>query len=141
MKQQLSWHFYVVLLFVISIAITVFSYFIKHTEYTYEMADLQAMNNAISAAKMEWKDQLPEEPMEYYYDAKTYGLVSIGQSTPDPCGFGTTKFGGATRDFLRTTGIDFSNYSESESYEGKLPHVVVDKEDGELLITVDWVEV
>ena len=53
MKRSFSWHFYAVLLLIISITATVYTYFIKHEEYAYEMADLQAMNNALTAAQIE----------------------------------------------------------------------------------------
>lgn len=141
MKHKLSWHFYTVLLVVVNIAITVNAYFIKNTEYAYEMADLQAMRGAIVSAQMEWKDELPEEPVEYWYDAMALSLVPVSGEKPVPCGAGTRKFGGAVRYFTEMSGFQFTNYNEAENYKGKLPHVIVREVDNELEIQVDWIYV
>ena len=139
LKRKLSWHFYAVIIIAISVFAAVGAYFVKHEEYACEMADLQAMRSAAMSAEALWYRELPEETVEYWYDATTFSLVPITDSKPSPCGRGTSRFGGAARDFMRITGIQFSDYDESESYLGKLPHVVVHVEQDELIITVDWV--
>lgn len=138
MKHKPSWHFYAVLLIVVNIAITVFAYFLKNEEYAYEMADLQAMRGAIVSAQMEWKDKLPEEPVNYWYDATSLSLVPVSEERPAPCGAGTRKYGGAVRYFNEMSGFQFTNYNEIENYKGKLPHVLVREVDNELEIQVDW---
>ena len=140
MMYKLSWHFYAVLLIVMSIAFTVGVYFVKTEEYAYEMADLQAMRAAFESAKMIWYNKLPEETVEYWYDADNYTLVPITEAIPAPCGEGTRRFGGALRDFKSQAQMNFTNYNESEDYKGKIPHVVVNEEAGELMISVDWNE-
>ena len=140
MKQRFSWHFYAALLLVVNIAISVFAFYAKNEEYAYEMADLQAMRVALESAALQWKDQLPDEPVDYWYDAAAFTLVPAGNDKPSPSGVGTQRFGGAKKDFQQTSGLSFVSYNESESYIGKLPHVTVYGEDGKLTFSIDWVD-
>ena len=140
MKRGLSWHFYATLLIVANIAITVFAFYVKNVEYAYEMADLQAMHSALQSAVLKWKDKLPDEPVEFWYDAAAFSLVPASDNKPLPSGAGTQRFGGAKKDFQQTSGLSFVSYNESESYIGKLPHVTVYGENGELMVSVDWVD-
>ncbi len=140
MKRGLSWHFYATLLIVANIAITVFAFYVKNVEYAYEMADLQAMRAALESAAFQWKDKLPDEPVDYWYDAAAFSLIPAGDDKPSPSGAGTQRFGGAKKDFQQTTGITFANYNEAENYIGKLPHVMVYGKNGELMVSIDWVD-
>lgn len=135
-----SWHFCVALLLIISIASTVSAYYLNMEEYAYEMSDLQIMGNVASAVQIEWKNSIPDELVEYWFDATTCSLVPISDSKPFPYGLGTQRYGGAVRDFQEQTGIKFKNYSDAESYKEKLLHVAVYEQDDGISIALDWVD-
>lgn len=137
MKRKLSWHFYAVIIIVISVFAAVGAYFVKHEEYACEMADLQAMRSAAMAAEALWYRKLPEETVDYWYDATSFSLVPITDSKPSPCGSGTSRFGGAVKDFVDKTNGSYG-YSEYEDYRDKVLHVTVDNNNGTLNIAVEW---
>lgn len=112
----------------------------KKTEHDYEIVDLQVMRSAEAAAMLKWKDKILEEPVEYWFVAKTAALLDISQKKPQPYGLGTSKAGGGFKDFEADTGIAYYNYSEKENYGGKVIHLVVSAdESGALHIEMDWV--
>ena len=108
MKRGLSWHFYATLLIVANIAITVFAFYVKNVEYAYEMADLQTMRAALESAAFQWKDKLPDKPVDYWYDAAAFSLIPAGDNKPSPSGAGTQRFGGAKKDFQQTSGLSLA---------------------------------
>ena len=138
MKKKLSWHFYAALIFVVSVFAAVSVYFVKKEEYACEMADLQAMRSAAMAAEALWYRELPEEAVEYWYDATSFSLVPISVPKPSACGSGTSRFGGAVKDFVDKTNGSYG-YSEYEDYRDKVLHVTADNNNGVLDIAVDWV--
>lgn len=140
MKHKLSWHFYAVLSVVLLIAAAVAAYMLKQVEFSYEMADLQTMNAARASAELKWREKLPEEPVEYWYDGSSYSLVPTSGKKPKPCGSGTRRIGGAVKEFQKENDLQVDTYNESESYLGKLPRVTVRKAGDELSISIDWVD-
>ena len=112
----------------------------QRTEYNLEMADLQGMRVAEEAAQLLWKDKLPEEPAEYWFNADSFTLVPIDEPMTMVYGAGTEKAGGAMKDFEAETGKHF-DYSETQSYKGMLIHVTVRDNEGTLQVDVDWVPV
>lgn len=108
-------------------------------ESSSEMADLQGMRGAELTAMQEWKDKLPDEPVEYWYNPDTFELIPISEPKPDSLGLGKKGEGGAVDDFEADTGMSYE-YDESKDYTDKVIHVTVSNSDGELDIKVDWVD-
>lgn len=125
---------------VISVAFTLIHLLGQRMEYKLEMADLQGMRAAEAAAQLLWKDKLPDDPVDYWFDAGTFTLVPGDEPMTMVYGAGTERAGGAVKDFEAETRKHY-NYSETQSYSGKLIHVTVKNDEGTLLVDVDWVPV
>ena len=110
----------------------------KENEYRAETADLLGMRDAELAAKAVWNGKLPDDPVEYWYDANTFTLISAEEPKPNPCGLGTKRRGNSVEKFEEKNETSYG-YSMNEDYRDKVLHVVVSDEGGELQINVDWV--
>ncbi len=139
MKRKLT-VILIVLALAAAIALTVIHLLGQRTEYNLEMADLQGMRVAEASAHLLWKDKLPEEPTEYWFDAGSFTLVPGTEPMTMVYGAGTEKAGGAMKDFEAETGKHYE-YSETQSYNGMLIHVTVKDNEGTLQVDVDWVPV
>ena len=138
-KFNLSWHFYVVCVVVVVVAAAFFYHFSRIEEYAYELADLEAMRNAEDTARLLWFEKAPDEPAEYWFVPGELRLIPVTDPKPAHCGMGTKKTGGAVRAFEVKTGKSYG-YSEHEDYRNKALHVTVNNNNGNLNITVDWVD-
>ncbi|MBP3806047.1 MAG: hypothetical protein J6I76_19535 [Oribacterium sp.] len=139
MKLKLSWQFYAVCLIMINIVFAVSAYFVKDSEYSCEMSDLQAMHSAEMSVRMEWFETIPDKTVEYWYDALQFSLIPISESKPAPYGAGTKIKADALRYFRKETDLDY-NYDESLSYEDKIIHVIVSPETDDLNIQLKWID-
>ena len=139
MKKKLSWHFWLACILIAIIAVVLFAQFSRKTEYAYEMADLQTMRSAEAVATLLWRDDLPEEPVEYWFDSGKIQLISVSDPMPEPYGVGTNRNGHAVKAFNIQTGKVFE-YSENDDYTGKILHVVVSNKNNGLDIRMDWVQ-
>lgn len=126
---------------VIAVATILIILFILDTknEYAAEMIDLQGMRGAEATALMLWKDKLPDEQIDYWYNANSFELIPAVEPMPQQFGSGTEKAGGAVKDFVDQTGKHFI-YSEKQDYSNCVIHVVVLNNDGNLQVDVDWTE-
>ena len=104
-----------------------------------EMADLQGMRGAELTAMVEWKDKLPEETVEYWYNPDTFELIPVSEPKPESFGLGTKGAGGAVKEFEEQSGTNYG-YDEKTDYRNKVIHVTVSNNDGALDIKVDWVD-
>lgn len=138
MKTKLSWHFYVVCAIISVVVMIIATRFRIEKEYPYEMADLQAMRNAELTAVLKWKDKLPEETTEYWYNPNSFELIPASEPKPESHGLGRKGKGGAVREFEADTGLSYE-YDEGTDYTGKVIHVTVSNKGGDLDIKVDWV--
>ncbi len=102
------------------------------------MADLQTMRSAEAAASFLWRDRLPEEPVEYWFEPATIQLIPISEPMPASYGAGTRRNGRAVKVFEDQTGTSYA-YSGREDYTDKILHVLVSNEDGDLHVSMDWV--
>ena len=84
----------------------------------------------------EWKDKLPENTVEYWYNPDTFELIPISEPKPDSLGLGKKSKGGAGEEFKKETGLNYE-YDEGTDYTNKVVHVTVSNNDGELDIKVD----
>ena len=109
------------------------------TERAAEMADLQAMRAAESVARLTWKDKLPDQPEEYWYDGANYALIPATEPKPARYGQGTERAGGAVKAFRDETGKAYP-YDETRNYFGGILRVTVSSRDGALRVDMDWVQ-
>ena len=138
MKKKLSWHFYLVCVFIAIIVLVLCTYFNRKLEYAYEMTDLQTMRSAEAAAALLWRDNLPENPVEYWFDANSLELIPASEQRPEAYGAGTGRVGYALKGF-DDQHITLAGYSEGADYTDKILKVVVSGKDDELDIAMDWV--
>ncbi len=104
-----------------------------------EMADLQGMRGAELTAMLKWKDKLPDETVEYWYNPNSFELIPVSDPKPVSHGLGKKGKGGAVEEFEAETGLSYE-YDEGMDYTNKVIHVTVSNKAGELDIKVDWVD-
>lgn len=138
MKKKLSWHFWLVCGVIAVIAVLMSIHFSRKTEYACEMADLQTMRSAEAVAALMWRDKLPEDPAEYWFDSRTMQLIPTSEPMPEPYGAGTKRNGYAEKDFQDQADASY-DYSGREDYTDRVLHVFVSSQDGRLNIAIDWV--
>lgn len=119
-------------------ALVILHSFSQKLEHDLEMVDLQGMRGAEAAALLLWRDRLPEEPVEYWYDPAAFTLLPAQEPKPKHGGKGTQRAGGALKDFEAETGKHY-DYTETRDYNGQVLHVTVGSEDGTLRVDLDWV--
>lgn len=138
-KGKHSWHFYTACATIVAIIIIFSAYLEKIEEYSYEMADLQAMRNADVTAMMKWKNKLPDEMTEYWYDPHSFELIQTNNPKPESHGLGRKRKGGAVEEFESDTNVSYE-YDEGTDYNNKVIRVIVRNEEGKLDIRVNWVD-
>lgn len=116
----------------------VFLHLKQQSEYAAEMADLAGMYDAEMTARITWKDEVPIHPAAYWYDADHYILLPENEPKPAPFGRGSSSRGGAAKSFEEQSG-KYYNYDEQTDYREKIIRVEVTDMDGDLDVTVEWV--
>ncbi len=138
MKKKLSWHFYLVCVFIAIIVMVLCVYFNQKLENAYEMTDLQTMRSAEAAAALLWRDNLPQNPVEYWFDADSLELIPASEPRPEAYGAGTGRVGHALKN-IDDKYTSLAGYSESADYTDKILKVVVSSKDDDLDIDMEWV--
>lgn len=124
---------FILILFMIKV------YLNNESEGKAELADLTAMYDAELAARITWKNKTPEQPVEYWFDANQFKLISADEPKPPACGLGTARRGGGIVSFKAQHGESYA-YDESEDYRDKVIYVRASVVDGNLDVAVDWVK-
>ena len=113
---------------------------VRQTEKTSETADMHCMNGAIKTVALRLKDNAPDEPTDYWYDANSLSLIPVSEEKPMPYGMGTALKGGASADFASEFGSDFG-YDEGTDYTDKIIKLTVSKNDEDKLdVKMEWVQ-
>ena len=125
---------------ILVISAVLYMYLERRIEKESETADLQCMRVAESTAILIYRNDVPDEPQYYWYDAEILNLIPASEKMPLPYGMGTARRGGAYEEFKNDLGLNYV-YDETADYKNSIIKVTVAKgDDGGIKTAVEWVE-